>query len=37
MNYRGAPQVAPNAVQAATYNRTPKDAVSTSPAVATWL
>jgi NodT family efflux transporter outer membrane factor (OMF) lipoprotein len=35
-NYHGAPQVAPSAVQAVGFNRAPKDAVATSPAVAAW-
>lgn len=35
-NYHGAPQVAPNATHAASFHRTSKDVVSTSPAVATW-
>jgi NodT family efflux transporter outer membrane factor (OMF) lipoprotein len=35
-NYRGPPEVAPNATRAATFNRAPKDAVSTSPTVAAW-
>jgi NodT family efflux transporter outer membrane factor (OMF) lipoprotein len=35
-NYRGAPQVAPNAAQAVAFSRAPKDAVSTAPAVAAW-
>jgi NodT family efflux transporter outer membrane factor (OMF) lipoprotein len=35
-NYRGAPQVAPNAAHAVDFKRAPKDAVSTSPAVAAW-
>jgi NodT family efflux transporter outer membrane factor (OMF) lipoprotein len=35
-NYHGAPQVAPSAAQAVGFNRAPKDAVATSPAVAAW-
>jgi NodT family efflux transporter outer membrane factor (OMF) lipoprotein len=35
-NYRGAPDVAPNATHAATFNRAPKDSVSPAPAAATW-
>jgi NodT family efflux transporter outer membrane factor (OMF) lipoprotein len=35
-NYRGAPKVAPNAAHAVAFNRAPKDAASTSPAVAAW-
>jgi NodT family efflux transporter outer membrane factor (OMF) lipoprotein len=35
-NYHGAPQAAPNAAHAGTFNRIPKDAVSTSPTVAAW-
>jgi NodT family efflux transporter outer membrane factor (OMF) lipoprotein len=35
-NYRGAPQVAPNAAQARTFVRSPKDIASTSPSAAAW-
>ena len=35
-NYRGAPEVAPNATRAANFHRAPQDVVSTSPAVALW-
>lgn len=35
-NYRGAPQVAPNATRASTFNRAPQGAVSSGPVVAQW-
>jgi NodT family efflux transporter outer membrane factor (OMF) lipoprotein len=35
-NYHGAPQAAPSAAHAVTFNRAPQDAVSTAPAVAAW-
>jgi len=35
-SYRGAPDVAPNAMRAASFNRAPKDMVSPSPAAAAW-
>lgn len=35
-NYGGPPEVASKTSHAATFNRAPKDAVSTSPAVAAW-
>jgi len=35
-NYRGAPDVAPNATHATSFNRAPKDVVSPAPAAAAW-
>lgn len=35
-NYKGPPAVAPNAAQAATFNRAPKDVASTAPTLAAW-
>jgi NodT family efflux transporter outer membrane factor (OMF) lipoprotein len=35
-NYKGPPPVAPNATQAAVFNRVPKDVASTAPTVAAW-
>ena len=35
-NYKGPPAVAPNATQAATFTRSPKDGVSTAPTTAKW-
>jgi NodT family efflux transporter outer membrane factor (OMF) lipoprotein len=35
-NYRGAPDVAPDATHAASFNRAPKDIVSPAPAAAAW-